>query len=128
MILNIEETKALIERYKSIPLSEIQNEASKHNSFYSVSRALTGFGEKQTCTLCKAVKGDCQYCIHSLNKRQYGTDFCLGTKSFENLQRVQTPEQLLHAFRARAIFLKRLVKKYEEVSKNNVNTLEHETN
>jgi hypothetical protein len=115
MIKNIDETKALIRKYKGIKLSQIKVEAEKHKDFKFVVESLTGFGDKQTCTLCVAVRGHCSICIHSLNKRNFGVNYCLGTKSFEQLKHAETPELLLEAFKKRARFLQSLIRKSGEV-------------
>jgi hypothetical protein len=71
---NLKEFKALIERYESITLEEIEENWVK-KTYWDASgeltaMKLTGFGDGETCSLCKAVgyykngTAKCEKCVY----------------------------------------------------------------
>ena len=110
-ILNIEATKTLIKRYKTITLKEITAEF-KINS--RPAKKLTGFGDSDTCTLCLAIPFDrptaCFKCIHCLIDRGNGW-MCLEGRHHD-IQYAKSPKELRDAYRERAKYLQSLLDKY----------------
>lgn len=70
---NLEVAKELLEKYKSVTLEELKQvfkdlQESQEDGLVDgdmVLNALTGFGEPQTCLLCRAVNEICEDCIYS---------------------------------------------------------------
>ena len=105
---NLKEFKALIKRYETITLDEIE-ECVKVYYFFNdeIAQALTGFGVTETCTLCLAVNHKCKYCVFYA-----GSDYCMQEENEETYYRIayaKTPRELLSAFRARAKHMKTLI-------------------
>lgn len=128
-ILNIEEFKALVKRYKTITLKEIKDYKPKHNLDYrdiNVACHLTGFGSYQYCTLCKAAKRQrkasrnvttkyiCNQCIYfTIYPHSNGCCNAAPLQStFTMIEMSDTPEQLLQAYRARAKVLEKVFSEY----------------
>jgi hypothetical protein len=109
---NIKEFKELILRYESITLKEIKRSGSS-------AHALTGFGMKDTCTLCLATKSEifpaqCDIClwyrissvVYPCNSgKNESTYYAIDTASLRN------PQELLDAYRARAAYMRTVLKK-----------------
>jgi len=136
MIKNIKEAKALIKRYNSITLKEIENDPYQYRrQIYRRDKAnsLTGFGETRSCTLCQSVlyKGNiyespnCKKCIHSIScpkgfPDSYKDCACLknnARKTYYAIRTADTAKALQAAFRNRAKYLQSLIDQYES-SKN----------
>jgi len=118
---NIEEFKALVNRYETITIKEIINECISHSNFdsYEIAKNLTGYGSIESCTLCKksynhyysiddtngpclgCVYGDSFDCIHGLNN-----------KTYHAIHQVINSAELLLAFRNRAKHLRKHYAKY----------------
>jgi len=109
-ITNLEEFEALIKKYRSITLEEITAPPNIiHVALHgdSTARRLTGFGDKDTCILCK--KSKCEGCVYGVLHT-----FCNSTKSrsnitFNAIRFSKTPEKLLEAFRNRADYMENLL-------------------
>lgn len=94
---NLKEFKALILRYESITIEEIESISET----WRKPNILTGFGSERTCTLCNniVVCNDCEGCVwgyyfacsHGLNGHTY-----LAIRGYKN------DNDLLIAFRKRA--------------------------
>ena len=118
---NIKEFKELILRYESITLEEIK----KHQMKPEFMRAgcfnlsgLTGFGNPDTCTLCKAVDSDCYECAwhDTSNYFTSGADCDSGNneQTFMNIAFAETPQELKAAYKARANHMRNILKEYYE--------------
>lgn len=117
MIRNIEAAKRLVERYRAITLEEINKVALE--SGFPVYEELTGFGSKDTCSLCADVYmipiriPDCTECVWSLNGHPSAP--CVGFygdpthNTYFAIERATTPEGLLQAFRNRADLLNKYI-------------------
>ena len=104
---NLKEFKALIKRYESITLEKIKEEA-KNSPMNYIAHKLTGFGNADTCILCKAWEIGCDECIYNI---QTGRDCNCGinTKTYMSILDADTPVNLRNAFRARAKHMKTLI-------------------
>ena len=105
---NLKEFKALKKRYESITLEEIKEKIKAGLFVEEVASKLTGFGDSDTCSLCKVCSPDCFDCIY------YTTTMysCSDENNYETYRRIQnanTPVKLLNAFRARAKHMKTLI-------------------
>ena len=110
--LNVEAGKLLARKYRSITLEDIHIALRKVAFIEHVAPTLTGYGNKLHCKLCLAVKGYCQYCIYGYKSLDIHP--CAKHKTFIALgKRNNTPEDLLKAFKARANYIERLIKKIE---------------
>jgi len=115
--INIKAAKSLVSRYERITLREIE-EISKHSRFAGfnaiyISEQLTGFGDVDTCSLCKTIKeiegtADCRYCIYEVECGcQNGSNY----DSYYAIYKATTPKELHAAFRARAKHIKGILEK-----------------
>lgn len=112
---NRQEFIALAERYCSMTLEEIQ-EAWDDTAFWTI-KILTGFGTKETCTLCKAVTDvgfpNCQICEwHKLTGSLCNKNENMDT--FIKIYVARDPYQLLTAVHARGAYMKTLIEKSHE--------------
>jgi hypothetical protein len=122
---NIKEFKVLILKYETITLEKIKELQGLTNW----AEVLTGFGSKNTCTLCKGVprtiydssEPDCRYCVwykinptntgcngingdyNSYKTYMYITYMCI---TYEAIDDAKTPEDLLNAYRNRAAYMR----------------------
>ncbi len=96
---NLKEFKALIDRYESISIEEIER-AFKEN--YRPAGLLTGFGSIDTCTLCMAVDVDCNECV-------WGPDLqgCLWDITYDAIYYATNPNKLFTAYRKRAAYMRK---------------------
>lgn len=107
---SIEATKKLIKTYRSITLKEIHDHEENLEDFL---RKRTGFGNKNTCTLCEAVSGDCSKCVHSLNDEnnpQYFSGYypCIN-ESYDNIEDAVDNNSFYEAINDRADYLEFLI-------------------
>lgn len=122
---NIEAFKALIDRYETITLGEIQKifasrreiivddvpDAAKLDRHTRIKAKLTGFGFSETCILClsarslaRSLGGErCEYCVF---KSGFG---CLGHPTYKEIRNAKSSKSLLQAYRNRAKYLKTLL-------------------
>jgi hypothetical protein len=116
---NYKEFIKLIERYESITLKEIEKAEKKdivrrwmasNDWGASVANYLTGFGNYSDCTLCKVSKSDCSNCVYIYVT---GSMCNLGENwdSYNEIRFAETPKQLLEAFRERARYMRKIIKK-----------------
>ena len=105
---NLKEFKALIIRYESITIEEIENALKDVDDIIDAAKALTGFGYEDTCSLCLAVEMDCKECV-------YGSDsVCtLGEneRTYDNICFAITSQELKKAYKARAKHMRSLINK-----------------
>lgn len=130
-IVNVEETLKLVERYRSITGKEIRESIPKswlketvfEVESYRVLNKITGFGFRDTCSLCKTCYDeenhflDCNKCIHSTNIHKDNTEnriFCVDHYTYRAIEKVKTITGLLTAIKNRANYLEKLVNKYEK--------------
>jgi len=112
---NLPEFKALIDRYESVTIEEIEEGFGYDNDGAFTANLLTGFDSQSTCTLCKAVPKNlrgcvlCKYCTWEAttgNKCYQGGN----TETYCEIEESQSPEDLLTAFRARAAYMRQVLK------------------
>ncbi len=106
---NLKEFKALIKRYESITLEEIEEKEVCSYISSSVVKELTGFGSDLTCPLCKAVKRKCSICVYGKKVSFFGCLYNENTKTYDRIESANTPLKLRNAFRARAKHMKTLI-------------------
>ncbi len=109
---NIKEFQALVKRYETITLEEIENAWGKYSD--GVARKLTGFGLYSTCTLCLAVERTwqndaCSDCVYG---EYLGCTRKNNLNTYYAFLELETPEQLLTAFRNRAEHLRKTYPQY----------------
>ena len=104
---NKKEFLALIEKYESITIEEI--EKVWHREAGVTANSLTGYGRSESCILCRAVDVHCFQCEWvklTLNKCSRGDNF----SSYALIADVKTPEQLRQAFVNRTKHMKEVLK------------------
>jgi hypothetical protein len=129
---NLREFKKLIETYESVTLRKIILKYKKarinddsncyytdHQLLQETARLLTGFGTTGSCTLCNVVpyivdriQPDCEKCIWMLNSSSK-LNYCykgLNNLTYSAISNAITPEQLLQAFKNRALYMKEFLK------------------
>jgi hypothetical protein len=120
---NVKEFQALIERYESITLKEIDEQYDETMTGHYNARYFTGFGTFATCSLCEATNGkgeygyrNCEYCVYNdvslCNNDNYGCNSQVNEKSYDKIDKASTPKELLKAFRARAKHLRKTYPQY----------------
>ena len=97
---NLPEFKALIKRYKSITLEEIENIWVVDVAYTAYK--LTGFGSSNTCTLCIAAKDNCDKCVYRHKHTYARCNTHDNHLSYDAIYNARTPQELLNAFRERA--------------------------
>lgn len=103
---NIEAAKRLIEKYESLTLKSV----SGQRPYY-----ITGFGNRDTCALCRTAACDCHDCIyfasvpaiHACNKNKHGATFAA-------LNIAASAEEVVVAFYNRAQHIRILLKDLEK--------------
>jgi hypothetical protein len=118
---NIKEFNALIRKYETITLEQIEdswNEMSYPDGG-DVAEDLTGFGSLSNCTLCKGAgvkeKEDCWKCVYYRNRKETFLFFCntgKNQKTYEAIENAYTPEDLLKAFHKRAKHMRKTYPQY----------------
>jgi len=105
-VKNLPEFKALIERYKTIPLEEIKGAFKSNRITFDVKAKLTGFGKTTSCSLCLPITNlwTCYGCIYT------GPTGCTRHKTYGGISSARDPESLLAAYRARAAYMETLIK------------------
>ncbi len=117
---NIKEFQALVARYETITLEEIQVASTdkhfiKGNCFNDVANTCTGLGKKSSCILCIAVRNDeecdtdCPQCIY---KSYIGCTEGLNDETYHAMHYAENAEQLFKAYRERAKHLRRTYPQY----------------
>ena len=102
---NLPEFKALKKRYETITIEEITKGFTRYEGNL-VANKLTGFGNCNSCSLCKVVCEKCTYlltpdsCDHGINK-----------KTFLRILNANTPLKLRNAFQARANHMQTILNK-----------------
>lgn len=116
MIANIEQTKQLIQMYKSITLSQIEELWNKPKMYSvrprsaEVAHSITGFSDGGKCILCSGVA--CYECIHTINDTRVFKYSCSFHNTYSKIDSATTPSNLLTAFGKRAEYLESLLTKY----------------
>ena len=113
---NIKEFKELILKYESITLEEIEKHYNKLSRKFAHEN-LTGFGDSETCELCKKVNRDCEICTYAITPgcRRIGT--CHSDDNDETFMKIadaRTPQELKAAYKARAKHMRNILKEYYE--------------
>lgn len=146
-IINIQEAKELVEKYRSITkemLQPIWDDAAKKNAankeeddieyIYAdeILNKITGFSQRESCSLCKPVKhyglnklsSYCRGCIYAElldngnpNPWVTCTDY-ESKETYKAVERASSIEQLLLAISNRADYLESLIPKAEEFNAN----------
>jgi hypothetical protein len=114
---NIKEFIALAEKYEVITLDEIKEVWDEDNFFgntaaFDAAQNLTGFGRKQTCTLCSAVNGLCNDCVYGF---EYGCISKENEETYLEIENSETPIKLKIAFRKRAEFMRNKIKNVKTI-------------
>ncbi len=95
----------LVQRYETITLSEIQDEWHLYGNnpyVHDVASALTGFGSRSTCTLCKPISGECKRCVYGKSSTGFGCINIKNSRTYDKIENATSAEELLEAFRNRA--------------------------
>jgi hypothetical protein len=122
---NLKEFKALIERYESITLEEIEENWVKKNYWDAsgelTAMKLTGFGDGETCSLCKAVgyyqggSAKCDECVYEAMTGD-GCQFGENSETYETIMNAQQKRTLLNAFRNRAKHMRTILDQINEAN------------
>jgi len=111
---NIDEAKKLIETYRAVNIEEIETLFHYHIADV-VARKLTGYGSQFTCSLCLAVKTDCNVCVYG---ESVGCGIGENENTFMQIHEAETPAELLKAFHDRADHIEKLIRKKKDHAKD----------
>ena len=100
---NTEVFKQLIERYESITIAECIEAFAITEDGGKAAQGITGFGNPDSCMLC--IDTHCLKCVWKVqtDKRCFDGK---NMKTYEDIERARTAEELLKAFRARATYMR----------------------
>lgn len=124
MKTNIRAFKALKKKYESITLSQLEK-FPKNMISNEVLNILTGYGDEQKCSLCKAAEKreyECERCMYSLilstsDNRYACTDGDNG-KSMDAISDAKKDrKKLLRAIKSRAKRMDKVLEKYYSMKK-----------
>jgi len=121
MILNIEQARHNIKRYRSITNEEVTchtiSLAINFDDFVDrikLLNELTGLCYCSTCRMCKAVNNTCTACVWSMRKSyENETSPCID-ENYYILETARTPEEVAQGYHDRADILEILIAKAEE--------------
>ncbi len=107
-IKNYKEFLALIERYETISIKEIEKQNFRFSTSRTPQRKLTGFGDHKKCILCKVINKDCDDCIYT----KLTEEKCyqgVNSRSYNEIAHAETPQELLEAYRRRAKHMRNIL-------------------
>ncbi len=107
---NRNEVRSLIDRYRSITRDEVDLFGSADGIGIIppglwIANKLTGFGQMETCTLCRAVGDDCALCFYGYRRGCSAGD---SKKTYDDIRDAKSADELLAAFKARAAYIESL--------------------
>lgn len=113
---NIKEFKALVERYESITLEEIESKWDLPFTYphEKIACRYTGFGRYYDCSLCVAIKKEafnskCRQCVYEGDLNCQNDQ---NAESYYEIENAMYSTELLSAFRARAEHLRKTYPQY----------------
>jgi hypothetical protein len=116
---NLKEAKELLEKYESITLEEIERtyleNQERHYLFdgHDVLNKLVGFGDENTCMLCKAVQGECDNCIYKFREREgFAIPPCVDL-IYREICDSFNPKDTFKALQKRISYLEHVIQYYE---------------
>lgn len=116
---NLKEARELLEKYQSITLDNIERiylEGQEDNCTidgHDVLNRLVGFGEEETCVLCKAVQGNCDICIYKFREPEgFCTPPCVDL-IYREICDSLNPKDTFNALQKRISYLKHVIQYYE---------------
>lgn len=125
-IKNLREAKMLIRIYRDVTLEEVKKEHYDDEGYSAeideIPNILTGFNHPSSCKLCKPVINSYdrvydnpKLCIGCIYMETTGSQCFNGEnkETFEAIENVETEEDIINAFQARANHIESLIKKYE---------------
>lgn len=109
-IINFKEFVELIIRYESITIEEIEKAFEEYNTHVFIKEYLTGFGNINTCTLCRKIGYkdfvvDCSTCSWV----KFTNSKCSRSKNeqtYSNINFNEKPNSLLESYRERAKYMR----------------------
>ena len=125
-IVNRAEFEALIERYESITIEDIENEGEFCYRFTIME--ITGFGSRLSCSLCqptttKPREFNCDLCIWSSVEDSHSQKdiYCSFHETYKNIAFADAPQGLLRAVKARAKYMREVLNKFDHENKKDNN-------
>lgn len=110
---NIEAAKKLLEMYKSITLEQLEEDYKENPILvgFDFLNKITGFGDTNSCILCKAVYKVCVSCIYSFRVGE--RLFPCVDKIYIEMDRATSAEELFNAIQKRISYLTHIIEWYE---------------
>lgn len=106
--INIDEFKALIEKYESLTLEDL---------IETPLRELTGFGNIKDCKLCARVNSDCDICVYRLTNPLNAA--CMQGKNKESYDNIAMhahrpfhAQQVYDAIQQRIVRMKQIIEQF----------------
>ena len=114
-IKNLEAAKELVKKYNSITIKVIEKAFIKEGQISEYAMlSLTGYGNNSTCSLCIAVKRNCDHCIYV----KITNTSCINGKNentYYNIKEAESPTEILEAVKKRAKYLQSLIDQAESL-------------
>lgn len=109
---DIKALKKLVEKYRSVTLEQIEKEWDDNGSL--TMRKITGFGQTEMCTVCKAAEYENSFCIKCFWSIIDNGNFipCIEAKTYNDIADSLIPQDCLKAVKARADYIEKMLKKY----------------
>lgn len=110
----------LIELYNSITVEQVKEfeKSLGYDVYYYgeyIAGKITGFGRKQTCLLCNAVKDCCSRCIY---ENYIGCIRGENAETYCNIKSATNAEELVSAFKARAMHIQSILDNIKKGEQN----------
>ena len=116
---NVKAFKALLKRYSTITLKEIESINSDLDFYEWLPEKASGFGSSESCTLCISEKeledydeGGCNHCVYKGSFANHCHCSSYSRDTYEGIDYAETPEDLYHAYKARAKFMRSVLKDF----------------
>ena len=121
---NINEAKALIEKYRSITPEIIRKTIHSYeiNTFKAnfIMEFIIGFSTYRKCILCQIphiayTELPCTFCLYNtLGEKDVIKPFCVAQPTYVRIELASNEEELLEAINQRILFIQSLIDRYEK--------------
>lgn len=101
---NLQAFTALIDTYRSITIYQLTND--EFDGLHAM-EAITGFGSRDTCSLCKQ---SCRKCVYFLAIEQ--SAYACVDETYDHMSNAGTPTELFNAIQVRIAYMEDVIEKF----------------